>query len=338
MKCLLFIYLIYIFYRFAEGQLLSEASIDFDLLKAFLQKTGSKLLETFQEPTTLFKTLDLVKRIGNEVDPNSEQVVPIYVPKNVALLLFHPRPDEFFRGARTDIRVCTHDPPTNHSICGPIDKQIEEVMSLIFNTPTGAYPKQAVREIVTNAFLHRGYEESYNNPVEIKITPNFIDVYSYPGPDPSLKEEHFSDGNEVPRVKCKNIRLMELFKRVNFAEGWGTGIPTTKRVMKENNNPAPVFTFTPDCFRVRLPSVANCNAHLNMFEGKMQMGKMTKGVVMMTMMIVMEVVIVMEMMMMMIMMMTMMMVMAMVVITITMVLMMWTVKRLETCKKQKGVP
>ena len=221
-------------------------------------------METLQEPTTLFEALDLVKRISNEVDHNSEKVVPIYVPKNVALLLFHPQPDNFFRGARTDVRVCTHGPPMNCSISGPIDQQIEGVMKLILtNTPNGAYPEQAVREIVTNAYLHRGYEESYNDPVEIKIMRDFIEVYSYPGPDPSLKEEHFSDGNEVPRVKCKNRRLLEFLRRVKLAEGWNTGIATTIRVMKENNNPAPVFSFTPECFRVRLVSIANCNAHLN---------------------------------------------------------------------------
>ena len=261
LKYLLFIHLCY---RFAEGQLLSEASIDFDLVKAFLQKAGSKILENGQEPTKVFKALDLVKRISNEVDHNSREVVPIYVPKNVALLLFHPQPDNFFRGARTDVRVCTHEKTIDHSISGPIDQQIERVMTLILtNTPNGAYPEQAVREIVTNAFLHRGYEESYNDPVEVKITPNFIDVYSYPGPDPSLKEKHFSDGNEVPKVKPRNRRILDFFKNVKLAEGWNNGIATTIRLMKENNNPAPVFSFTPESFHVRLASVANCNAHLN---------------------------------------------------------------------------
>ena len=261
LKYLLFICLCY---RFAEGQLLSEASIDYDLVKTFLQKAGSKILKNGQEPTKVFEALDLVKRISNEVNHNSREVVPIYVPKNVALLLFHPQPDIFFKGARTDVRVCTHDPPVNHSISGPIDQQIIRVMALISaNTPNGHYPEEAVREIVTNAFLHRGYEESYNDPVEVKIMPNFIDVYSYPGPDPSLKVKFFSDGNEVPRVKCRNRRLLEFFKSINFAEGWNTGIATTIRVMKESNNPAPVFKFTSKCFHVCLHSVANCNAHLN---------------------------------------------------------------------------
>ena len=255
---------IYLCYRFAEGQLLSEASIDFDLVKAFLQKAGSKILENGQEPTTVFNGLDLVKRISNEVYHNPRKVVPVYVPKNVALLLFHPQPDNFFRGARTDVRVCTHEKAIDHSISGPIDQQIERVMTLISeNTPNGAYPGQAVREIVTNAYLHRGYEECYNDPVEIKIMRDSIDVYSYPGPDPSLKKKHFSDGNEVPKVKPRNRSILYFFKSLKLAEGWNTGIATTIRVMKENNNPAPVFRFTPEVFHVRLVSIANCNAHLN---------------------------------------------------------------------------
>lgn len=255
---------IYLCYRFAEGQLLSEASIDFDLVKTFLQKAGSKILENGQEPTTVFKALDLVKRISNEVDHNPRKVVPVYVPKNVALLLFHPQPDNFFRGARTDVRVCTHEKAIDHSISGPIDQQIERVMTLISeNTPNGAYPEEAVREIVTNAFLHRGYEEPYNDPVEVKITPDFIDVYSYPGPAPSQKKKYFSDGNEVPKVKPRNRRILDFFKSVKLADGWNNGIATTIRTMKKNHNPAPVFAFTPRSFCVRLPSVANFNAHLN---------------------------------------------------------------------------
>lgn len=242
----------------AEGQMLSETSIDFGLVKKYLEDVDSKLLETCTDPIEVYKRLDLVKRIGKK-----------YVPKNFALLLFNTQPHIFFAGARTDIRVCTHDtrggdPPKTHSISGPIDQQTEEVVSfLLKNTPDGAYPEQAVREVVTNAFLHRGYEECYNNPVEIEITPNFIEVYSYPGPDPSLTEELFTEGNKLLPVQRRNRMILEVFKKRKLAEGWNTGVATSIKAMKENKNPAPTFTFTPGCFRVHLSCATNCSVHLN---------------------------------------------------------------------------
>lgn len=238
--------------------MLSETSIDFGLVKKYLEDVGSKLLETCTDRIEVYKRLDLVKRIGGK-----------YVPKNFALLLFNTQPHIFFAGARTDIRVCTHDtrggdPPKTYSISGPIDQQTEEVVSFILeNTPYDAYPKKAVQEVVRNAFLHRGYEECYNNPVKIKITPNFIEVSSYPGPDPSLTEELFTEGNKLLPVQHRNRMILDVFKKRKLAEGWNTGVETSIKAMKEHNNPPPIFTFTPGCFRVHLSCIANCGVNLN---------------------------------------------------------------------------
>lgn len=184
-------------------------------------------------------------------------------------MLFNPKPHKFFKGAKTDIAVYNQDTRNSHvtncryySKTGPIDQQIEDVLSLISeNINEGTYPAEAFQETVTNAFLHRGYEECYSDPISIKITSNFIDVYSYPGPDPSLTEEHFSEGNEVPMVRTRNTRILEFFRRRKLAEGWNTGVPTIITTMKGNNNPAPIFKFTREYFHVRLPGLpSNCNA------------------------------------------------------------------------------
>lgn len=261
---------------------MSEDCIEFDLVRTFSQKIDSKIvLPDVPDPIQVYRNMKLLTRIGDKVtlvDGNGKRLVPIYVPKNVALMLFNPKPHKFFKGAKTDIAVYSQDTRngvshvTNcryYSKTGPIDQQIEDVLSLISEIMNeGAYPAEAIQETVTNAFLHRGYEECYSDPISIKITPNFIDVYSYPGPDPSLTEEHFTEGNEVPMVKTRNSRILEFFRRRKLAEGWNTGVPTIITSMKRNNNPAPIFKFTREYFHVRLPGLSsNSNAHLEVQKG-----------------------------------------------------------------------
>lgn len=260
---------------------MSEDCIELGLVRTFSQKVESKIVLPDVDRIQVYRNMELLTRIGDRVtlvDGNRKRLVPIYVPRNVALMLFNPKPHTFFKGAKTDIAVYSQDTRngvahvTNcsyHSKTGPIDQQIEDVLSLISeNINEGDYPAEAIQETVTNAFLHRGYEECYSDPISIKITPNFIDVYSYPGPVPGLTEEHFTEGNEMPKVKKRNPRILEFFRRRKLAEGWNTGVRTIIESMKTNNNPAPIFKFTREYFHVHLPGLSsNCSAHLEVQKG-----------------------------------------------------------------------
>lgn len=179
------------------------------------------------------------------------KMVPVFVPRNIALLFFHPSPHDFFSGAKTEIAIYTHEDDSEEMmITGPTDQQVHKTMSFILQTTKEeahhefvAYPVQALREVVVNAFHHRGYEVCDNNPIKIHIKPNCIDVVSYPGPDPTLKPEHFSEENEVPYVPSRNRRIVEFLKERKLAEGRFTGVKAIYRSMKNNNNPKPTFNF-----------------------------------------------------------------------------------------------
>ena len=229
-------------------------------MKKFLTGIKSKLLEQqHRGPVHLFNRLNLLKQFGDK--RVGDVLQPVWVPKNVALLFFHLTPDEFFRGARTEIALYTHDDETEEvQITGPIDQQIDEVLSFILMTTKEkarhefvAYPERALREAVVNAFYHRSYEHCHCDPVKIHIKPNCIDVISYPGPNPALKEEHFTEGNEVPCVPSRNRRIAEFLKERKLAEGRFTGVRTIFKTMKQNNNPKPFFFFSSEHFHVRLP-------------------------------------------------------------------------------------
>ena len=240
---------------------MSEDDINFNLVEKFLKGVGSQLSrERDKSPIYLYNRLKLVRHIGDKRD--GEMLVPVWAPRNVALLFFYPIPHEFLTGAKTEIAIYTHDYDVTEEvvITGPIDQQIQETLNFILKTTKEearhefvAYPTRALREAVVNAFHHRSYEECDNNPIKIHIKPNCIDVISYPGPDPSLKPEDFSEGSEVPCVPSRNRRIAEFLKEKKLAEGRFTGVRTIYRTMKNNNNPKPSFHFNSSHFHVRLP-------------------------------------------------------------------------------------
>lgn len=157
-----------------------------------------------------------MRHIGDRRD--GDMLVPVWAPRNVALLFFHPASHNFFSGTKTEIAIYTYEGyvPEEKLTTGPIDQQIEETLSFILTKTKEeaghefvAYPSRALREAVVNAFYHRGYEECDNNPIKIHIKPNYIEVISYPGPDPTLKPEDFTEGKEVPCVPSRNRKLTE---------------------------------------------------------------------------------------------------------------------------------
>lgn len=229
-------------------------------MKTFLKGIGSKLLEQDDKgPVYLLDRLNLLRNVGDK--RVGDVLKPVWVPRNVALLFFHPTPHEFFRGARTEIALYTHDDVTDEvPVTGPIDQQIDKVLSFILKKTKEearhefvAYPERALREAVVNAYYHRSYKQCHCDPIKIHIKPNCIDVISYPGPNPTLKEEHFTEGSEVPCVPSRNRRIAEFLKDRKLAEGRFTGVRTIFKSMKQNKNPKPSFFFSSEHFHVRLP-------------------------------------------------------------------------------------
>ena len=232
--------------------MLNENSIDLSLVQQYLKDIDSALVGQEIEPIHLYEKLQLVH-------PVTERM---FTPRNVALLFFHPSPHEFFTGANTEIAVFTHDNEAKEEvlITGPIDQQIKKCLRFILDIPKKeschamiAYPERALREAVVNAFHHRSYERCVPDRIKIHIKPKFIDIISYPGPDPSLNQEDFSEDGEVPPVPSRNRRIADFLKSLKLAEGRYTGVGTIFRSMKDTNNPKPKFDFKESYFRVRLP-------------------------------------------------------------------------------------
>ena len=68
-----------------SGKKLSEADIDFELVKKFLRGIESQLLnqQDDKKPVFYYERLNLVTHVGDASDGG--KMVPVFVPKNVAL-------------------------------------------------------------------------------------------------------------------------------------------------------------------------------------------------------------------------------------------------------------
>ena len=107
------------------------------------------------------------------------------------------------------------------------DKTKAEALT-IFN-----YPYAAIEEILSNAVYHRSYQVS--EPITVRITPENIEITSFPGFDRSISDE--SIANYSIRAKVyRNRRIGDFLKELHLIEGRNTGFPNAIKALRENGS------------------------------------------------------------------------------------------------------
>ncbi|RLD62434.1 MAG: transcriptional regulator [Bacteroidetes bacterium] len=227
----------------------SVNELGFGLMREHLAKTGSKL---FQESAIMNKE-ELADKM-NLCQGAKEHLFP----KNVGLLMFSENTNKFFRGVQIDVVEFLEGLGAKefeeNTYVGTIQKQLTDVLSY-FKThivkskvikyadraesdTISNYPYEAIEEALSNAVYHRNYE--LQDPIEVRVLPTSIEIISYNGIDPSLKQSDFDKG-AIRNRRYRNRRIGEFLKELNLTEGRGTGIPTMKRVLSKNGSEAPKF-------------------------------------------------------------------------------------------------
>ena len=229
--------------------------LNFGLLREHLYQTKSRL---FEESATM--SVEELAHAMNLCEGANEHLFP----KNIALFMFTDAPHKFFPGVQIDI---VHFPKgagakefTEKIYTGPIQKQLTDALSYIKNNfmeerviklsdrPEAQrvfnYPYEAIEEALANAVYHRDYQ--LREPIEVRILPYSIEIVSYSGIDPSLKQSDFESGRVIAR-RYRNRRIGDFLKELSLTEGRGTGIPAIYRELKGNGSPKPRFnTDAPD--------------------------------------------------------------------------------------------
>jgi ATP-dependent DNA helicase RecG len=172
--------------------------------------------------------------------------------KNVGVMMFCEQPFRFFPYMQVDIVVFPEGKIANPGkmievapIVGPVHIIIKQVLTYlrtnvlkeqIIKVKNKAeaircynYPFEALEEAVVNALFHRDYQ--IQEPVEITIEPNKIEIINYGGPHRSIKYQDIKAGQIFRARRYRNRRLGEFLKELDLTEGRSTGIPTIQSVL-----------------------------------------------------------------------------------------------------------
>jgi ATP-dependent DNA helicase RecG len=179
------------------------SEMSFPLMREHLYRTNSRL---YGESASM--SVEELAEQMNLCQGTKEHLFP----KNVGLLMFSGNPKKYFKGAQIDIVEFPNGLGSKEFsekiFDGPIQKQLTDVLSYlktnhikgkvikysdreesnkIFN-----YPFEALEEAISNAVYHRNYE--IHEPIEIRVLPESIEIISYSGVDPSIKQKDLDKG------------------------------------------------------------------------------------------------------------------------------------------------
>ncbi len=231
----------------------SYADISKILLYDYLVAINSRLAKDLELLTIeeILKQMDLLVGAAEK-----------YYIKNVCIMLFCEQPFRFFPYTQVDIVIFPEGKSLNPGnlievppIKGPVHFIIKQVLSYlrtniikeqivkvqniaeanrIFN-----YPFEALEEAVVNALFHRDYQ--IQEPVEITVEPNKIEIINYGGPHRSIKYQDIKAGQIFRARRYRNRKLGEFLKELDLTEGRSTGIPTIQNALRNNGSPLALF-------------------------------------------------------------------------------------------------
>lgn len=229
--------------------LLAEVDdLDLGLLREHLAEVGSSLYERASKMDIEEIADDLQLLAG---PPESRH------PRNVGILMFCEHPERFFRYARievVDMPNPTGSGMTEMTFTGPIQRQLRDALAYIenyvikrktFKDPNRAessvvynYPLKAVEELLSNAVYHRSYQ--IGEPITVRITPQELEITSFPGFDRSITDEDIRQHRFRAR-RYRNRRIGDFLKELCLVERRNTGFPTTFEALEANGSPEPRF-------------------------------------------------------------------------------------------------
>jgi predicted HTH transcriptional regulator len=229
-----------------SSELNETATIDdlsWDYMKEYLARTSSR------ENTEAKSKEDIVKAL-NLCDPATDYRRAY----NFAVLMFAEHPDAFIKGSFVEvIRDSKQSGKRMESkpFTGPIWRQTlavlqyldETVLNVLTIRETGKpenrklanYPYEAVEELVTNAVVHKDYE----NPktISIYVKEDELTIVNHNRPLPPITYQDLNKKDFFPDRDYLNPEIREMFKSLDLIESYGSGIGEAKKAMRSNGSP-----------------------------------------------------------------------------------------------------
>ena len=183
--------------------------------------------------------------------------------KRAAVLLFHPAPHRLVSEAYVKIGYIRGTEILFQNIVqGDLFSQIDDAMDLLYSKYTralisydGIYrvetvpvPRDAMREAVTNAVMHRDYASPTST--QIRVYDDRISI----GNAAQLPPDWTAPSDRAMQSRPHNPQVAHTFFRAGMIEAWGRGIPRITELCREAGNPLPTWELQPGgILRVRFP-------------------------------------------------------------------------------------
>ncbi|MDE0102653.1 MAG: winged helix-turn-helix transcriptional regulator [Gemmatimonadota bacterium] len=171
--------------------------------------------------------------------------------KRAAVLLFHPSPQQFIRDAYVKIGYFRGSELLYQDVVeGDLFAQVDRTMDLlyskysralisydgIYRVETFPVPREAMREAVINAIIHRDYASP--TTIQIRVYDDRISMWNAAHLAPEWATEQLA---EERSSRPHNPRVAYAFFRAGMIEAWGRGIRRIVDVCREAENPTPTW-------------------------------------------------------------------------------------------------
>ncbi len=192
-------------------------------------------------------------------------------PTVLGMLVLGKNPQDFFPGAYVQfVRYggadLSSDVLDHSTIAGSLADQLRrlnekldshnrvalDITSALIERRDLTYPLAAIRQLTSNAVMHRTYEAT-NAPVRVHWFNDRIEILSPGGPFGIVTRESFG---QPGITDYRNPNLADAMKTLGFVQRFGVGIATARRLLTQAGHPDPEF-LTGDNYlsaTVRLPS------------------------------------------------------------------------------------
>jgi len=171
--------------------------------------------------------------------------------KRAAVLLFHPSPQQFVRDAYVKIGYFRGSELLYQDVVeGNLFAQVDRTMDLlyskysralisydgIYRVETFPVPREAMREAVINAIIHRDYASP--TTIQIRVYDDRIAIWNAAHLALEWATEQLA---EELSSRPHNPRVAYAFFRAGMIEAWGRGIRRIVDVCREADNPTPTW-------------------------------------------------------------------------------------------------
>ena len=193
-------------------------------------------------------------------------------PTNLGMLVLGKNPQDFLPGAYVQfLRINGYEIPDdiidNAALNGAIADQLHSlnekllahnyeavaITSHSVEQRTAMYPLEALQQITYNAIMHRNYENT-NSPVRVHWFNDRVEVLSPGGAFGDITAEHF--GKEG-LTDYRNPALADAMKTLGYVQGFGYGIPLSKKLLRKANHPELEFKVNNSFVRVLIKAAQN---------------------------------------------------------------------------------